>query len=1184
VTTSQQSRLGDAPEEGIKAPVKAVTSGNQALFDIGMTIAGYVVQDQDRIAVNANTVATENGIWIARGGKDWERATDFNDGDDVINGQLMTDANTSSVYTISVSASPWQAGIDTVAFGLLLTPVGFFWGAIGGTLSNQADLQAELDAKAAAVHTHVEADITDLQAYLVDAAGSIAADGEFYGRVDGGWIALNPAAFAPASHTHLEADILDLQPYLLDAAGSIANNDELYARANNGWQAFSTSSGTVGEIIAWPDVDPPDNFLICDGSLQNATTFADLFAVVGYKFGGSGANFNLPDLRGRFVRGSNNGAGVDPDAASRTDRGDGVTGDQVGTRQAAALGPHNHTFSAQQNIGGFTDNGGAPDQRSTQQNASTSSTGSGIEGDTRPINVQMNYIIRWTGGGSGITTPPTIEVQDTGITLTTAAQLFNFEGFIVTQPIADQITIRSGVEGVTGFCPGYDFHFLSTISWEIIGFDQTKLFRLGRRLRFIDGASTYYGEIISSSFTGGNTVLGMSMDTGLLTNTVSEVCMVTSVTSWAAIAADPFAGTPIRDIVTGLIGVTETWLIVGDGGKMSFSIDGGLTWTALVSGTSEDLQCAVFDFDNEIFWVGGDAGVLVTYDGTSIVLDTTSLPTLAIDGDSRVWGIAYSSVSPIGLQVIFQENASDTASAYSQDQGASWTIGDTSTGALNSPHGLHAQVLTAGTVETGPTGQDTFHGRLNNSIVRQYQTGITGADASGPNLGSGNSAKGIGMFHDGDVGVQVYGCTNARIIGSSGWIGDDTTTFTEEHNDFAFSLNNERLVVVGDNAQMGYWDKSDLLLNDAWTSITNGFDPLAIITAVGRNDADGVYVAVADNGQICRSTTGLGDPLVVPTFAGWTAIAADPFSGQPINRIRAGSIGGDLFWVAVGGGGLLFTSIDAGITWTQRTTGTTEEILCLTYASSNQTFFAGCTNGDFLTSTDGINWTLDNTTFQADAGVGSKDIYAVLFNAGNWWISYQRNVGSAATPQISADLVIWTGTDAAMALNYPEKCNATNSKSDNRIFWGSNEQIFYYDDSNDASDAGWTPTPLGARLSAIHAEVGSNGNTWDIMCGLVDGGLIMIDNGTVPGESTDFAAGMVNSITKSTVSARWIAVGEGGEIQTLNGVDGNTNGRWYPVVNPFTVAINDVWYDPTDDIMIAVSDNGVICRSVDGIS
>jgi hypothetical protein len=45
------------------------------------------------------------------------------------------------------------------------------------------------------------------------------------------------------------------------------------------------------------------------------------------------------------------------------------------THTMGSAGEHVHSFVAQQNIGGFTDDGGAPDQRSTQQTSNTASAG-----------------------------------------------------------------------------------------------------------------------------------------------------------------------------------------------------------------------------------------------------------------------------------------------------------------------------------------------------------------------------------------------------------------------------------------------------------------------------------------------------------------------------------------------------------------------------------------------------------------------------------------------------------------------------------------------------------------------------------------------------------------------------------------------------------------------------------------
>lgn len=60
----------------------------------------------------------------------------------------------------------------------------------------------------------------------------------------------------------------------------------------------------VGAGALWFTATPPTNFLIADGSSLDTTTYAKLFAVYGYAFGGSGANFNLPNLTNRFPMGA----------------------------------------------------------------------------------------------------------------------------------------------------------------------------------------------------------------------------------------------------------------------------------------------------------------------------------------------------------------------------------------------------------------------------------------------------------------------------------------------------------------------------------------------------------------------------------------------------------------------------------------------------------------------------------------------------------------------------------------------------------------------------------------------------------------------------------------------------------------------------------------------------------------
>ena len=70
----------------------------------------------------------------------------------------------------------------------------------------------------------------------------------------------------------------------------------------------------VGTILLWGGNDSNNlngtDYLICNGSLISKTTYDVLFGIIGYRYGGSGDNFNLPDLRERIPLGANSSANV----------------------------------------------------------------------------------------------------------------------------------------------------------------------------------------------------------------------------------------------------------------------------------------------------------------------------------------------------------------------------------------------------------------------------------------------------------------------------------------------------------------------------------------------------------------------------------------------------------------------------------------------------------------------------------------------------------------------------------------------------------------------------------------------------------------------------------------------------------------------------------------------------------
>jgi len=94
-----------------------------------------------------------------------------------------------------------------------------------------------------------------------------------------------------------------------------------------------------GVVFPFAGATAPDGWLLCNGSAISRTVYASLFAAIASAHGsGDGSTtFNLPDYRGRIMRGRDGGVARDPDRASRTAAAaGGNTGDNVGSVQVQA--------------------------------------------------------------------------------------------------------------------------------------------------------------------------------------------------------------------------------------------------------------------------------------------------------------------------------------------------------------------------------------------------------------------------------------------------------------------------------------------------------------------------------------------------------------------------------------------------------------------------------------------------------------------------------------------------------------------------------------------------------------------------------------------------------------------------------------------------------------------------------
>lgn len=172
------------------------------------------------------------------------------------------------------------------------------------------------------------------------------------------------------------------------------------ATAANKYQTFNDLDNTIpiGCVMLSAFNSDRGNLMICNGRGLNTTTYATLFARIGYTFGGSGTTFNLPDMRGVAARGFDGGRGLD-------------SGRAFGSYQADAMQPITGGFvcdvASNAGIGlgvdgAFYDNGwaGTPADKGSINNPEVrkirfdSARQTRTAAETRMKNVALNYVIR----------------------------------------------------------------------------------------------------------------------------------------------------------------------------------------------------------------------------------------------------------------------------------------------------------------------------------------------------------------------------------------------------------------------------------------------------------------------------------------------------------------------------------------------------------------------------------------------------------------------------------------------------------------------------------------------------------------------------------------------------------------------------------------------------------------------
>jgi microcystin-dependent protein len=130
----------------------------------------------------------------------------------------------------------------------------------------------------------------------------------------------------------------------------------------NGANLTGIEGVNTGLIVPWGSASIPSGFLECNGQSVSTSTYANLFAVIAYTYGGSGASFNVPDLTDRTVVNKSNTKSLAQTGGANTVTKTGNVNLTVGdtTLQTTEIAAHTHDHQRGFNSGIWQSPMGSP--------------------------------------------------------------------------------------------------------------------------------------------------------------------------------------------------------------------------------------------------------------------------------------------------------------------------------------------------------------------------------------------------------------------------------------------------------------------------------------------------------------------------------------------------------------------------------------------------------------------------------------------------------------------------------------------------------------------------------------------------------------------------------------------------------------------------------------------------------
>ncbi|ARU23685.1 hypothetical protein RSSE_c3302 [Ralstonia solanacearum] len=318
-----------------KQSVRVATTAAIALTGL-QAIDGVALAAGDRVLVKNQAAAQDNGIYVVAAGA-WTRAADADASIEVTPGLFVPvergTVNADSIWQL-VTDAPITLGTTALAFEMVDGKTGVTAGTYRSvTVNARGQITGGTNPTTLAgygITDAVTADQGRAAGIGADLADTNKAVGDLNAVVTPGEYFYTTAnANGPSQFGLLK--VWRESPFIIYQLAQTSDS-EVFARyrASNGvWQPWRQQGGQPGLIGHFPTPAAPPGWLKANGAVVSRSSYAGLYAVIGTTFGaGDGAStFNLPDLRGEFLRGWDDGRGVD--------LGRPLAGFQPGTRHVA---------------------------------------------------------------------------------------------------------------------------------------------------------------------------------------------------------------------------------------------------------------------------------------------------------------------------------------------------------------------------------------------------------------------------------------------------------------------------------------------------------------------------------------------------------------------------------------------------------------------------------------------------------------------------------------------------------------------------------------------------------------------------------------------------------------------------------------------------------------------------------